>query len=272
MTPTFTVTTTRTPMPTSTFIPTATRTPEVKRPQQVKAWVNGNRRFIKPNESVALLGQSLFAKAAQPAVDLHFKIVRGKGLLNNAKEATALTGPAGEAATVSFKASTASWDVDLIQVNNGDLGGVAYLLIGVQSSQVRSSSNSAEPETSQVYDNEEAALAQAEVLSHVLSTSANADATATAAAETVAKGVSAYPNPAKDHVTFVWSDTGVEKACIEIFNLTGERVAEVKTETSGNSLVWNTGNVASGIYLYQTVLTINGTEERQSVKKMAVVK
>jgi hypothetical protein len=81
----------------------------------------------------------------------------------------------------------------------------------------------------------------------------------------------AYPNPAKDHVVFAWQNAGAEKARIEIFNLKGERVAELKIRNS-NSLTWSTGQVSNGIYFYQIILTVNGREERQAIKKIAIAK
>jgi hypothetical protein len=101
--------------------------------------------------------------------------------------------------------------------------------------------------------------------------SANAlEGTATAAEEAAARGISAYPNPAKNRVTFTWQNTSVERAKVEIFNVNGERVAEVTSNSVGNHLIWTLNNIASGIYFYQIILTVNGREERQEIKKIAI--
>jgi hypothetical protein len=95
--------------------------------------------------------------------------------------------------------------------------------------------------------------------------------TGTSNRDLAAVGITAYPNPAKDHVTFVWESTGLETVRIEIYNLAGQRVAEVRAR-SGNMAVWSTNNVANGIYFYQVILTNNGQDEKQSVKRIAIVK
>jgi hypothetical protein len=94
---------------------------------------------------------------------------------------------------------------------------------------------------------------------------------AMASAQAAERGIMAFPNPARDYVTFVWQKSDVEKARIEIYNLSGERVAEVRADRANHAL-WTTDNTATGIYFYQTILTIRGQEEKQTIKKIVVVK
>jgi len=97
--------------------------------------------------------------------------------------------------------------------------------------------------------------------------------TATASRTTDAAGGVPYPNPARDAVRFAWPGAPVDKARIEIYNLSGERIASVVTEHPANNVAtWAVGRVPPGIYLCQIFLTRDGREQGLGIKKVAVTK
>ncbi len=67
------------------------------------------------------------------------------------------------------------------------------------------------------------------------------------------KMVLAYPNPAHEKVTFIFTNPTAQNIVIQIFNFAGERVASIKsTIDENNPLVeWHLVNIASGVYIYQ---------------------
>jgi hypothetical protein len=96
--------------------------------------------------------------------------------------------------------------------------------------------------------------------------------TATPTRDIAATGVVAYPNPARDKVQFVWKGGATDRVRIEIYNLSGERIATVSDgRTPGNSATWRLNQVAPGIYFYQVFVTRDGHEQGQGVRKIAVV-
>ncbi|NTV52064.1 MAG: T9SS type A sorting domain-containing protein [Candidatus Firestonebacteria bacterium] len=85
--------------------------------------------------------------------------------------------------------------------------------------------------------------------------------------------VLAFPNPAKDRVRFAWKAAQADFVKINIYSLTGERIAELSATPAGeNTLAWSTSGIAPGVYMYQVVLTVQGREERQGIRKLAIVK
>ncbi|MCK5242460.1 hypothetical protein KAR34_08410 [bacterium] len=98
--------------------------------------------------------------------------------------------------------------------------------------------------------------------------------TVTASVETINtfnRSVLAYPNPARDKVNFALRETGVDKVIINIYNLTGERIANLDQSNPGQLITWETMDIAPGIYLYQTVITQKGQEKRLKIKKVAII-
>jgi hypothetical protein len=86
------------------------------------------------------------------------------------------------------------------------------------------------------------------------------------------KEVVAFPNPGRDKITIAWNRKNAEKAKIEIFNLAGERIALLEEHQPGRqSETWNVQGIAPGVYIYRTVLTIDGKETSLPVKKVAVI-
>ena len=63
--------------------------------------------------------------------------------------------------------------------------------------------------------------------------------------------VSAYPNPANDKVTFKYSVPDAQgKITLSVTSAIGARIAIITTTESNGQMVWETGNIAAGVYLY----------------------
>ena len=80
----------------------------------------------------------------------------------------------------------------------------------------------------------------------------------------------AYPNPARDRVSFLVDPTASGPVEINIFNLAGERVAVLRAETAAENhgvLTWSAGDVAPGVYLVR--VSVGGSTHDL---KVAVVK
>ncbi len=85
------------------------------------------------------------------------------------------------------------------------------------------------------------------------------------------KQVLAYPNPAQDQMTFVFHLDQAAEVKVLIYNLAGERVAELSgdfTAGRGQTLVWECGDVAPGVYL-AVVLHDN---KKKDTLKIAITK
>ncbi|MCD4812665.1 T9SS type A sorting domain-containing protein [bacterium] len=93
-----------------------------------------------------------------------------------------------------------------------------------------------------------------------------------------AKDVMAYPNPARDKVNFAYTISGQAKVVIDIYKLTGERVANITEHVDGGtgqtlSTAWNAVDVAPGIYFCRIVITDNsGKQVFKIMKKVALIK
>jgi len=283
-TPTLTATVTRTSVvstftatavahtatPTTVIPATATPTVVVNTPQHVRV-LEPRSPLIAPGASAAIKAVSVYRRDPQPSIRLHFEVKRGQGLINGSREAFAATGPAGQPAQVQFTAGNRSLDVTLIKIDNQGLGSPAWALFVTLPNKHKNRAHAMDTET-MVFATEEEALAMADSLVRSLDATPGVDGTATAMAEIASRGLQAFPNPAKGKVTFVWPNASVEKARVEIFNLAGERIAEVTNPTGGNQAAWDAAGVGPGVYLYQVILTKDGKEERQAVKKIAIVK
>jgi hypothetical protein len=84
--------------------------------------------------------------------------------------------------------------------------------------------------------------------------------------------VLAYPNPARGQIRFAWDEPGADTVSIHLYNLSGERIAALRVNSPSGSLVWDCAGVAPGIYLHQTVLTVQGHEQKLPVKKVAIIR
>ncbi len=84
--------------------------------------------------------------------------------------------------------------------------------------------------------------------------------------------VTAFPNPARGKVTFAYAAQGTAKVVIDIYRLTGERVARIeerKDSSNGqtNTTTWEAAGVAPGIYFCRVVATDAAGKEVLNVKK-----
>lgn len=91
------------------------------------------------------------------------------------------------------------------------------------------------------------------------------------------RAILAYPNPARGQVNFAYTISGTIKVQIDIFRLTGERVASIvdHKQGTGQTLItaWNADGIAPGIYLCRVVITDGeGNEVLNQTNKVAVVK
>jgi hypothetical protein len=98
-----------------------------------------------------------------------------------------------------------------------------------------------------------------------------ATCTMTSTRDIGATGVTAYPNPARNQVQFAWQGGPADRARIEIFNSTGERITRI-VESHTATATWLASQVPAGIYYYQVYLTRDGVERAQGVHKIAIVK
>ncbi len=93
-----------------------------------------------------------------------------------------------------------------------------------------------------------------------------------------AEDFKAYPNPARDLVTFGFVAAGSVKATIDIYRTTGERVAHIAEDKVGApgqvlEIAWNAVNVAPGIYFCRMVVVDSrGVKVINEVKKVAIIK
>ncbi len=89
--------------------------------------------------------------------------------------------------------------------------------------------------------------------------------------------VVAFPNPARGKVAFAYAAPGVAKVKIDIYRLTGERVASLEERKDGSAqtftTAWEAAGVAPGIYFCRIVATdASGKEVLNVKKKVALVK
>ncbi|MEW6515327.1 MAG: choice-of-anchor Q domain-containing protein [candidate division FCPU426 bacterium] len=85
------------------------------------------------------------------------------------------------------------------------------------------------------------------------------------------KRVLAYPNPAKDRMSFLLHLSQPSAVQISILNFGGEKVALLRQSLpagAGQTIVWNCGDVASGLYL--VVITLDN--EVYEVLKVAIMR
>ncbi|NTV52152.1 MAG: T9SS type A sorting domain-containing protein [Candidatus Firestonebacteria bacterium] len=74
-------------------------------------------------------------------------------------------------------------------------------------------------------------------------------------------GVKAFPNPAHDSMTFVLKLERADEVTVTIYNLSGERIADLKTSNGPGTarLVWDCSRTAPGVYL--ACVKVGGTEK-----------
>ncbi len=83
--------------------------------------------------------------------------------------------------------------------------------------------------------------------------------------------VIAFPNPARGKVTFAYAAPNVAKVKIDIYRLTGERVASIEEPKDGSeqtfTTAWQAAGVAPGVYFCRIVATDAAGKEVLNVKK-----
>ena len=100
--------------------------------------------------------------------------------------------------------------------------------------------------------------------------------TATSTMFVEAQTVWAYPNPARGQVNFAYTVSGAVKITIDIYQLTGERVARIVEHKhgGGQTLVtsWQAAGVVPGVYLARIVITdASGKVMLSKQKKVALI-
>ncbi|MEW6516372.1 MAG: hypothetical protein AB1439_05635 [candidate division FCPU426 bacterium] len=87
-----------------------------------------------------------------------------------------------------------------------------------------------------------------------------------------------YPNPARGHVTFAYTVTGQASVTIDVYRLTGERVARITDRKQGGAgqtltTIWDAAGIAPGIYLCRIQVTdAAGRVVVDQKKKVAIIK
>ncbi len=72
--------------------------------------------------------------------------------------------------------------------------------------------------------------------------------------------VVAFPNPARERVTFVYLASGYADVRLDVFRTGGERIAHVRERKAGGRgealrTVWDAADATPGAYLYHLVVT-----------------
>ncbi len=304
---TFTIT------PVNTATPTATSTPGLLTPQMVKAWPQGSS-LMKAKQTRNVLAQSLYHGTVQPNISLHYQVLAGSGRFGGSKHVTLVTGPSGEATVAAFTAGTPVWDINLIRIDNGTLGGRSYVIFVVTPyASLKSGVSAASVDESTVFIFEQesdalAKVAELEVMSPsipptftptktptpeptltatststpvVVATSTPmiaATSTATSVVFGEPEKVTIFPNPAKGRVKFAYTVTGEVVITIDLYKLTGERVAHIRESQNGGAgqtvvTSWEAAGVAPGMYLARvSIKNSDGQTVIQQTKKVMLVR
>ena len=85
-----------------------------------------------------------------------------------------------------------------------------------------------------------------------------------------------YPNPFNQETTFKFSLSNAGKVTLSIFNLLGQKIKKIindRTYTAGEYYIrYNTGNLASGIYIYKLEVENNDGTIYSKINKMILLK
>ncbi len=85
--------------------------------------------------------------------------------------------------------------------------------------------------------------------------------------------VVAFPDPARDHVTFWWKEKDVERVEIVLYNFNGEIVSKMEEAAGPEAgLRLQTASLAPGIYLYRLTTIRDGVRRVYPFKKIAIIK
>lgn len=291
-TPTQTFTATPTSTDTGTATPTMTATPITDIPQRVDAWMEGEEP-VAPGAVVVLRARSLYQNRPQADVPLRFAVRKGDGRFEGAEAIIAFTGPGGEPARAELLVSdTLLHEVIIVRADNLGLGGQANVKILVKAAKKPDPT----PSPTVTISGDGTAL-DGSTVAHPPSPTATVTPVASATPEptvvwsptplpmsptvtqspaltagsTSVTQVTAYPNPARGRVTFALNVPGAQSVIIDIYRLTGERVARLH-ERTGQVVTWEAAGVAPGIYLCRvTVLGDRGEILLQQTRKVALL-
>jgi hypothetical protein len=73
----------------------------------------------------------------------------------------------------------------------------------------------------------------------------------------IAKSIKVYPNPASNSVTIEYSFANTQNGQIEVYNLTGRKIATQILKGNENIIVLQTSTWESGIYTYKIMVDNN---------------
>jgi hypothetical protein len=105
-----------------------------------------------------------------------------------------------------------------------------------------------------------------------------ATSTFTAGIYVEAKSITVFPNPARGHVKFAYTVTGAVEITIDLYKLTGERVARVHEAQNGGSgqtvvTSWEAAGAAPGVYLARVqIKNADGSVYLQQTKKVVLIR
>jgi hypothetical protein len=105
-----------------------------------------------------------------------------------------------------------------------------------------------------------------------------ASATLTPNLWTSGSGIKIYPNPARGRVNFAYAASGSVTVRIDIYRISGEKVAQITEHQNGGmgqtlTAAWEAANVAPGVYLCRLVITgADGRVILDQKKKVALIK
>lgn len=82
------------------------------------------------------------------------------------------------------------------------------------------------------------------------------------------KSISAFPNPAKNHVNFTYTIQNINNASLRIYNMTGEIIYQEPLMIGNNKLMVDISSLPTGIYMY----AIYGNNRNLVSKKLIITK
>ncbi len=82
------------------------------------------------------------------------------------------------------------------------------------------------------------------------------------------KSISAFPNPAKNHVNFTYTVQNIDNVSLRIYNMTGEIIYQEPLKVGNNKLTVDISSFPTGIYMY----AIYGNNRNLVSKKLIITK
>ena len=280
------VTQTMTGTVTSTVTPTLT--PCV--PQYLKINLSGPI-FMKPNQAIEIQVTSQFAGSNQPGIPIHFERLYGYGSFAGVTETTKYTGSDGSSAMAVYTASGQAWSMNVIAIDNSSYGSIRYVYLIVISKalwdrwygqeEVTASATHMPSAVTLFEDYETAWQAGEKVLNDAMDIAAAMQSTNTPTMTTTpwlrAEQIMVYPNPARNRVHFAYTVTGEVITKIDVYKITGERVAHIYEDKNGGPgatlrTTWESDKIAPGIYWARIEIRQGQQIILSQIIKFAIVK